>query len=166
MAMNNFDILLVVILVVSALFGAWRGLVREVLSLLAWAAAAVIAWVFADDFGGYFTSLSGEPALRQALAFVLLFVAVLIAGALVSHFVHRMLVKGEFARWPNRMLGAVFGAGRGALIVTLAFLLAGLTALPQQAWWRQASLSPYFERVAVFASGYLPLDVARHIRYG
>jgi membrane protein required for colicin V production len=163
---NAFDILLIVILAASAVFGAWRGFVREVLSLLAWVLAAVVAWMFADDFGGFFTSLSGEPALRQALAFVLLFVGVLVAGAVVSYLVHRALVKGEFARWPNRVLGALFGLGRGVLIVTIAFLLAGLTAVPQQSWWRQAVLSPYFEQVAMFVSGYLPSDVARHIRYG
>jgi membrane protein required for colicin V production len=164
--MNAFDIGLVLVLVVSAGFGAWRGFVREVLSLAAWILAAVIAWVFADDFAKYFTSLAGEPALRQALAFVLLFVAVLVTGAIVSHLAHRLLVKGEFARWPNRLLGALFGAGRGVLIITLAFLLAGLTALPQQSWWRDAALAPYFERVARYTSGYLPSDVARHIRYG
>ncbi len=164
--MNAFDFLLLLILAVSAMFGAWRGFVREVLSLAAGVAAAVIAWMFADDFGAFFTSLSNEPALRQALAFVLLFVGVLVAGAVISFLVHRMLVKGEFARWPNRMLGGLLGLGRGALIVTVAFLLAGLTALPQQSWWRRAALSPYFERAALFASGYLPPDVARHIRYG
>jgi membrane protein required for colicin V production len=164
--MNGFDIALLVVLGVSAAFGAWRGFVREVLSLVSWVLAAVIAWSFADDLGGFFTSLSSEPALRQALAFVLLFIAVLVLGAIASFVVHRAFVKGDFARWPNRLLGGAFGIGRGALIVTIAFLLAGLTALPQRSWWREAALAPYFESVARFASGYLPSDVARHIRYG
>jgi membrane protein required for colicin V production len=164
--MNGFDIALLVVLFGSAAFGAWRGFVREVLSLLSWVLAAILAWSFADDVGGFFTSLGGEPALRQALAFVLLFITVLIIGAIISFVVHRAFVKGDFARWPNRLLGAAFGIGRGVVILTIVFLLAGLTALPQRSWWRDAALSPYFERVARFASSYLPSDVARHIRYG
>jgi membrane protein required for colicin V production len=164
--MNSFDIALLVVLVASAAFGAWRGFVRELLSLVSWVLAGVIAWVFADDVGDMFTSLSSEPALRQALAFVLLFIAVLILGAVTSFIVHRAFVKGDFARWPNRLLGGAFGIGRGVVIITLVFLLAGLTALPRQSWWREATLVPAFERVALFVSAYLPSDVARHIRYG
>ncbi|UCH52650.1 MAG: CvpA family protein [Pseudomonadota bacterium] len=164
--MNGFDIALLVVLAASAAFGAWRGFVREIMSLVSWVLAAVIAWVFADDMGGWFTSLSSEPALRQALAFVVLFVGVLILGAITSFIVHRAFVKGDFARWPNRLLGSAFGIGRGVVIITLVFLLAGLTALPQQSWWRGAALVPAFESVALFVSKYLPSDVARHIRYG
>lgn len=163
--MNLFDIGLILTLVLFAVFGAWRGFVRELVSLLTWAAAAVAAWAFADDVAALFKSVTQEAALRQTLAFVVIFVAVFIVGMIISYVLHRFVNRSAGLRSANRITGGMLGVVRGAAVVVAVFLLAGLTSFPQRTWWREAALAPVFERAAVFATQYLPPDVARHVRY-
>lgn len=164
--MNYFDFILLGILFVFIAIGAWRGFVREILSLLTWSAAIIVGWLFADDLAGLFEGLFDDAVVRRVLAFVLLFAAVFLAGMLINLLVHRFWLRKKAFRLANVVFGGLFGALRGGLVVTLVFLLAGVTSFPQRDWWRGALLSPYFERTALFASQYIPRDIAKHIRYG
>ena len=51
------------------------------------------------------------------------------------------------------------------VVYIVAFLIAGLTALPQQDWWRSSQIAPHIQPLAMKVADYLPRDVARHIRY-
>lgn len=163
---NVFDVALLLVLVLFAGIGAWRGLVREFVSLLTWIVAALAAWVFADEVAAMFAGLTPEQPLRQMLAFVVIFVVVFIAGSFVGLVLHKLVNRSAGLRTVNRIGGGAIGLLRGVAIVVIAFLLAGLTAFPQRAWWRDAALAPVFQRVAGYAAQYLPPDVARHVRYG
>ncbi|HLD13891.1 MAG TPA: CvpA family protein [Burkholderiales bacterium] len=164
--MNTFDFILLGILLVFVFIGGWRGFVREILSLVTWAAAILIGWLFADDVAGLYDALVQDDVVRRVLGFVTLFAVVFLLGMLVSFLANRYLLQKKSFRLGNTVLGGLFGAVRGGLVVTLVFLLAGVTSFPQRDWWREAVLSPYFERTALFASQYIPRDIARHIRYG
>jgi len=163
---NTFDIAVLAVLLVFTVIGAWRGFAREILSLLTWAAAIVVGWLFADQAAHLFEGLVDDDVVRHVAAFVALFAAVFAAGMLVNFLVNRFLLKKKPARLANFLAGGLFGALRGAVVIALVFLLAGLTSFPQRDWWRQALLAPYFERAALYVSGYIPRDIARHIRYG
>jgi membrane protein required for colicin V production len=65
----------------------------------------------------------------------------------------------------DRTLGAVFGLARGALVVVVGVLVAGLTAVPASPGWRNAWLSPPFEQLALSARAWLPDTVKSNIRY-
>lgn len=164
--MNSFDLTMIVVLAVFTIFGAWRGLVREVISILTWAVACVLAWFFAEKVSHWFTGFLDEPALRQLLAFVVIFVAVFILGMVLSWLIHKALPAKRGFQIANLAFGGLFGALRGAMIIVVVFLVMGLTSIPQRGWWRESTLAPYFQRVAVAVSGYLPRDIAHHIRYG
>ena len=164
--MNAFDLVMLSVLIVFALLGAWRGLVSEVISILQWVVAGVIAWFFAGSLSHIFQRFVGEPALRKLLAFVLIFIVVFTLGVGVSWLIRKHLPAKRGFRIANAILGGVFGAARGALVILIVFLAAGLTTYPQRSWWRQSSLAPFFERSALYVSEYLPRDIARHIRYG
>jgi membrane protein required for colicin V production len=163
---NLFDIVLVLLLALFAALGTWRGLVRELVSLLTWIGAAVAAWAFADEAAGLFKGMTAEGALRQTLGFVVIFIAVYIAGTILGFVLHRAVSRSASLRTVNRVAGGAIGIVRGTAIIVLVFLLAGLTSFPQKPWWKEAALAPIFERAALFAAEYLPPDVARHVRYG
>jgi membrane protein required for colicin V production len=163
---NFFDIALVLLLLLFAALGAWRGFVRELVSLLTWAAAIIAAWAFADEAALLFKGASTEGPVRQTLGFAVIFISVYIAGTVIGFVLHRFVSRSASLRTVNRAAGGVVGIFRGAVIVVLVFLLAGLTAFPQKPWWREAALAPMFEKIAVYATQYLPPDVARHVRYG
>jgi len=164
--MNSFDLIILAIMLVFTAIGAWRGLVREVITVLTWVLSCLLAWLFAGTFSGIFKGMVDDPALRQLLAFVLIFIVVFVLGIVASWFIHKHLPGKRGFRIANIALGGVIGAARGAVIVIAVFLVAGLTSIPQRPWWRDASFTPYFERAAVYVAGYMPNDIARYVRYG
>lgn len=163
--MNAFDLVLLAVLIVFALLGAWRGLVSEVVAILQWVVSGVIAWFFAGSLSHIFQRFVGEPALRKLLAFILIFIVVFALGVAASWLIRKSLPAKRGFRIANGILGGAFGAARGALIILIVFLAAGLTTYPQRSWWRQSDLAPFFERSALYVGRYLPDDIARHIRY-
>lgn len=144
----------------------WRGLVRELVSLITWAVAGFGAWIFAGRFASAFESLTRERELQQMLAFAAIFAAIFLSGTVIGLVLHKFVNRSAALRAVNRVTGGALGLTRGVAIVVILFLLAGLTSFPQRSWWREAALAPAFERAAAFASRYLPQDVARHVRYG
>ncbi len=162
---NAFDLLLLAVLGVCALLGAFRGLVRAVVGLAVWIVAGAVGWLFSEPVAAALKGAIEEPTARMLTAFLIVFVLMLVGGSFVGRALHRLVESAAVLKLSNRMLGAVAGVSAGVTLVVLAFLLAGLTSLPQQRWWRHSSLAPYFQSMAVFVGDYLPADIARHIRY-
>jgi membrane protein required for colicin V production len=159
-----FDYAVLAVILLSLLVGGWRGVVGEILALVAWVAAFLAARTWAEPVGQLVASGMAEPLWRQVSGFIVVFVAVLILFAL-ARWVMSLLLKAAGLRPLDRVLGAVFGIARGVLVVWVAVLLAGLTALPQQTWWRQAWLAPPFETAVLAAKPWLPPDLAKRIHY-
>jgi membrane protein required for colicin V production len=160
---TGFDYAVLAILAFSLLVGVLRGFVRELLMLLGWVAAFVLATAFSSEVARYMPQSTG-PFLGQILAYVAIFACVLlfagIAGLLLS-----ALTKSAGLGWTDRSLGACFGIVRGTLVVLALVLVGGFTPLPQEAFWKNAVLSGPFETVVIALRPYLPEDMARRIRY-
>lgn len=164
--LNSFDYVMIIVLVGFTVTGALRGFVLEALSLVLWPVTAFIAWLLADQVAPMFDSFIGEPQLRLVAAFMLIFLVVFIIGTIVVYLVHRALPLRGMLRRPNVILGAAVGLLRGAIIIVLVFLVAGITSLPQRPWWRESLLAPHFEKVAIAVGAFMPRDIARHIKFG
>lgn len=163
--MTLIDYAVLAIVGFSVLLSVLRGLVREVLALAAWAIAFIVARLFGGDLAALMPPEIPGEELRWLAGFITLFVAVLLAMSLVAVGVSQ-LVKGAGLSVEDRLLGAVFGLLRGALVVTVLALVAGATALPKQPVWREAALRPLLELVALGVKGWLPPGLAQHIKYG
>lgn len=153
--MNGFDIALIAVVALSTLFAFARGVVREVVSLVAWVAAFVLALAYAGDVAGLFSRFDITPVAKHVVAFALIAVGVLIVGALIGALVSKA-VRAVGLGFVDRALGALFGLARGVLAVVGFALVAGVTALPKQVWWQNAMLSPYLAEMALSLRGYLP----------
>ncbi len=140
-AVNLIDVLFVLVLVLSLLAGAWRGLMRELLSLLSWLAAAYVAWRFHGLLMGPLGGVIHSPGARQAAALVLMFIAAVVVLALVSHLLVSVLKRSPL-RGTDRALGAVFGAVRGVVLIAATVLLVEATPLQKSLWWQGSSLVP------------------------
>jgi len=144
--------------------GALRGMLREFLSLAVWIMAIGSGWLFADTVGSWFEILL-DAELRRLLAFLAIVLTML--GVLsIMAFVLRTLLPRPDPGLANRGVGAVLGAVRGAAVVVVMVLLAGLTSLPKKADWRDAYLVGVFQPVASKILEWLPSSVARQFRYG
>lgn len=131
----------------SVLIGLWRGLVKEAFSLATWLAAIWLAAKFAWVGEGMLMSLSAPPEIKIWLARGLVFLAVLIAGSALAWFAVR-LVRGVGLSIPDRLLGAVFGFGRGALIVGVGVIVLEFLGVTDSAWWSEGQLTSTGERIA------------------
>ncbi|MCI0400116.1 MAG: CvpA family protein [Gammaproteobacteria bacterium] len=158
------DIAILGIIAVSALISLLRGFLREFLSLIGWVLAFWVGIQFAPDIAARLADHVSAPSLRFVLAFVGLFVATLVLASLVAYVVVKLGGKTEFAG-VDRMLALVFGIARGAAIVGLLVLLAGLTPLPRDPWWSQSIFIGYFQEIAIWLRSYLPEDMAGYISY-
>jgi membrane protein required for colicin V production len=126
------------VLLVSMLLGAWRGLVFEVLSLLSWVAAFVMAQWLALDASQYLPIGGASDVMRYAAGFVLVFLATVLLGSLVAVVVKK-LTTAVGLRPVDRALGAIFGSIRGVLLLLLATVLMGMTPMKSSPAW-QASV--------------------------
>jgi membrane protein required for colicin V production len=163
--MTWVDYLILGIIALSALISLVRGFVREAFSLAAWVAAFWIGWAFFRDFATRLEPWIGVPSIRLGAAFLILMVATLVVGALVSYLVCK-LVDSTGISGTDRLIGMLFGAARGALLVGILVLLAGLTAFPADPWWRASQLIPHFQDLALWLRDWLPADVAARFSYG
>jgi len=162
--MTGADIVILVIIGISALLSLVRGFIKEALSLVTWVAAFWVSLAFTDRAADLLANWVSLPSARAALAFAGLFVTVLLLGGLVNYLIGQLVRKTGLSG-TDRMLGMVFGVVRGAMVVAVLVLLAGLTAVPQDPWWQDSSLLPHFERIALWLRDFLPPDVAADVHF-
>lgn len=148
----------------SLLLGLWRGVVSEILALAAWVAGFFAARALAPDVAPMLGGMVADATLRYVAGFAAVFVGVLAVFG-IGRLVLRMMLRAVGLGLADRLLGAVFGVGRGALIAFIAVLLGGMTALPKEPWWREAVLAPPLETAAIAVKPWLPPEVSKRIRY-
>ena len=148
----------------SAIIGLFRGFVREALSLVTWGVAIWVALTFTPLASSYLEPYLDTPSLRQIAAFAGLFIATLIVGAIINSLIC-LLVRKSGIGGTDRFLGLLFGIVRGALVVAILVLLAGLTPLPEDPWWQESKAMPYFEELATTLRGFLPEDIAKDFEF-
>jgi membrane protein required for colicin V production len=102
--------------------------------------------------------------LRLLTGFLIVFVGVLIAMSLIAMLVSRLIRRAGLGV-EDRMFGMLFGVARGAVVVLLLVLLAGLTPLPRDPMWRNAMLSSPLESMALYVKAWLPGELSRRIKY-
>jgi membrane protein required for colicin V production len=162
--MTVFDYVVIGIISLSLLFGLWRGVVGEIIALLAWVLAVLAAIEFGGEVGLAVFAGVVDPAMRTLAGCVLIFVGVLVAMSLVRLAV-RSMVKALGLSVSDRLLGMVFGLARGLLVTMVLVGLGGMTAAPRQIWWKEATLAPPLETAVLVARQWLPDDLAKRIRF-
>jgi membrane protein required for colicin V production len=120
------------VLAFSVVLGALRGLVREVISLAAWVLAFVWAQIHTETVAAWLPAGVSIPVVRLAAGFALIFIGVVVAGALLAWLLGRFL-QAVGLRPIDRILGAGFGLARGAVLLlglTLVVVSLGIQAQP------------------------------------
>ncbi|MCB1792335.1 MAG: CvpA family protein [Gammaproteobacteria bacterium] len=158
------DIVIVAVILVSALISLARGFVREAFSLAIWVLAFWVSWSFFRDLEVPLRDWIGSPTARLGIAFALLMIVTLTVGGLIN-FLIIQLVERTGMSGTDRLVGMVFGAARGVLLVAVLVLLAGLTPLPGEGWWLESTMVGYFEEMALWLRDLLPPEMADRFRY-
>jgi membrane protein required for colicin V production len=135
----TLDWVVVGVLAVSVLLGLWRGLVYEVLSVLNWIAAFLLAQWLAPYVGDWLgrEGFGVREPLRYAAGFAAVFIATLIVGSLLAWLLKK-LVEAIGLRPVDRALGGLFGLVRGLVAVLALAVVVHLTGLRNGGWWTES----------------------------
>lgn len=162
--MNWVDYSILAIIAVSVAISLWRGFTKEALSLAGWVLAAWVALTFSGNLQTLLEPHIEAPSIRLVVAFAILFVATLFLSGMVNYLAGHLIKKTGLSG-TDRMVGVLFGVARGCLVVAVLVLVAGMTPMPQDPWWREAQLLHYFQDIALWLRQFLPEDIAQKIKF-
>ena len=162
--MNWLDFAVLAVLVLSMIWSALRGVVREIVSLGGWIIAFLAANLFAGPLSLHLPAAIPGETLRTLAAFIAIFITALILSALVGALMSKF-VSAVGLGSIDKALGALFGIARGAILVLAAVLAAGLTSAPAQAWWKESMSGEPLRRAALALKPWLPDSFAQRLRY-
>jgi membrane protein required for colicin V production len=152
------DWVLLGLLAVSTIIGLWRGLVREVMSILIWVVAIWAALKYSELAAGYLSGWITVPSMQALVGFAGVLLVTLAVGGLLVWMIGKM-VDSTGLSGTDRTFGMLFGIARGVIIVAVAVLVARFTAIPEDPWWQESTLLPHFERIADEGITLLPEDI-------
>src|SRR5690606_14673738 len=145
--MATFDLIILAIVLLSAVVGLVQGFLKEIASLVTWVLAFWLAWQYAPALAPHLAgTLSTEPHGIWA-ARAILFVSVLVAGAIVGYLLDRF-VRMSLLSGLDRMLGLRLVRGRGVVIVALVLILSRSAQLVHERWYKRSKLVPALTAVA------------------
>ena len=135
--MATLDWVFLAVLAASLLLGAWRGLVYEVLSVASWVAAFIVAQWLAPDAAALLPVDRAPEAGRYAAGFVVVFIGVVMAGALLA-WLTKKVVDAVGLRPIDRTLGAAFGLVRGGVLLLAVAVVINMSPVRRAAWWTES----------------------------
>lgn len=147
MPLAVFDYALLALVLVSAVVGLLRGLLREAMSLVVWVSAVWVAARYGSSVAPYLAEFIANGQLRLWAARITLLIGVLIAGGILTWLL-AMALHSTRLGGTDRMVGMIFGLARGVLLAGLAIIVLRLAGFSDEPWWRQSKLIPYAAPVA------------------
>ena len=162
--MTIFDYLVLFVLIASIVISTLRGLVKEILSLVSWIVAFVVANLYGAKLAPLLPEIVPGDTMRLILAFIALFIGVRLLMALLMMAVDA-LIKASGLSLADRGLGGLFGLARGIIFVLAAVIVAGMTDLPKQDFWKNALLSPMAETGVRTVKPFLPAALSQHVNF-
>ncbi len=149
LSVSFLDVLIVLIIIVSAGYAAWRGFLWETLTIFAWVAAAFACLYFGPYLIPLTRSMVDQPWLASLLAYAGVFLAVFIPLAFMSHRFSESVKHSPIGPL-DRAAGIAFGVIRGLVVVGLAYLLFTYFVPIRQhpLWLREARLLPVVQSTA------------------
>jgi membrane protein required for colicin V production len=161
---TNFDYVVLAVMAFSCIFAFFRGLVKEVLSLIAWIGAGFVTIHYFPQASAALQKHFRSPVVAATLAGVGIYLAALIGFGLFNVTIMKSFKSSGESGMVDNMLGLLFGAARGALMVSLGFFLLTL-ALPEKEypeWLTQSVTRPYLVKGSALLAKVAP-DAMRDI---
>jgi membrane protein required for colicin V production len=145
--MITVDYIILAIIVVSAVMGLVRGLLREAIAVITWFLAIVFAWSFGAALEPHLGGILVGSPMRIWAARVIIFVGVLLLGGAISVIISHYVRVSMFAGM-DKFLGLIFGIIRGIVIVGAFTIAVQALRMDEDEGWNRSKLMPYAAGVA------------------
>jgi membrane protein required for colicin V production len=163
MPFQLLDLILAGIMIISGLLALMRGFTREVLSLIAWGAAAVAAYfaIHSAQLVGFASQYLQPDIVAKIAVGGGVFLVVLIIVSLVSVKLSDVVVDSAAGAF-DRTLGFFYGLARGLVLVVIAYLFYGwlIPVDRQEEWVKNARSLPLIIAVKDVIMDLVPPDIA------
>jgi membrane protein required for colicin V production len=153
--MTTVDYVLAGAVLLSMLFGAIRGFLRESVALLGWLVGLWLAWRYSGLVEPYLGGLLAGTLLQVWVARIIVLIAVVMAGWLLGSLLSYLVQRSGLTLGVDRLLGGLFGLVRGAVIVGFAVMLGQAAEMQDEPWWRESTLVPVGVEMAGVLRGYV-----------
>lgn len=157
-SLNVFDAIVFAIMAISCLHAFFRGFVREVLSLSAWALAGVVTLYFFPSVAEHLQPKLKNPVVAAGFATLGIYTVSLMCFSLLNTAILKFIKSGTDVGLLDNALGMMFGALRGAFLLSLGFFMM-TCAMPEEEYPKiiKTSISmPYVEKGAVILAKAMP----------
>jgi len=145
--MNPFDIIIIVILGYSLVRGIFRGLVKEVSSIIGVLGGFYAAFTYYTMLAKLLSSLIKETAYLNILSFLIIFCSVLIVVGILGIII-KYLLNIAFLGWVDRIGGVGFGLVKGILIASILFITFTAFLPKGSAFLKNSMLAPHVSWVS------------------
>ena len=139
--MHWFDVIAGIALLTGGIWSFFRGLTREVFSLLGIIAAIMLSFRGYPYVANHLGTFIAHPWLRQAVGFALIFLSTVFLYVLIAALLHR-LIKAAGLSLPDRFLGGLFGIVKVGVIIAALCLVTAQFFPPLPPGWRRTLSSP------------------------
>jgi membrane protein required for colicin V production len=146
------------------IIGLLRGFSLEIFSLVFWVLATCVGLGFSMEFSVFLESTISHFLPKILASFALLFLITLIVGGLIRILLGESINKNDLT-FMDYLGGMIFGAIHGMFAVVVFVLLAGLTNLPNDPWWKESKLLPPFQIGAIWLRDHIPSGMSGYIHY-
>jgi len=158
------DYFIIGLIFIALIIGFLRGFSLEFFSLVFWLLAIGVGLSFSREFSIFLESAISNPLPKITASFFSLFLITLMVGGFIRVLLGESINKPELT-FADRLGGVIFGALHGTAVVVVLVMLAGLTSLPDQLWWKESKLLPPFQLCAIWLKDRIPSGLAEYIHY-
>ncbi|OGV97248.1 MAG: hypothetical protein A3I04_04325 [Nitrospinae bacterium RIFCSPLOWO2_02_FULL_39_110] len=160
--MNWIDILFIFILIATAAYSAYRGLVKEIFSL----ASLVIGYISAANSYLKVSSYTAKllnPAISKWVGFAVIFIAVWVVVILIGKLLQKIISVSVTLSVVDRVTGGVIGIIKGIFILSILILL--FSAIPfTERYLLKSFTTKYMVNISKVLIGISPVDFVKELR--
>ena len=117
-----FDIIILVLILISALFAFFRGFSLELLSISVWIISFFGSYAYGNNLVNFFNKIVNNILISTAISYVLAFLIIFVIFSFLTRK-FSVFIKDSYVGLIDKSLGFIFGILRGYVIVGLCFFL-------------------------------------------
>jgi membrane protein required for colicin V production len=154
--MNTLDIIFLITISLTTFYGVWKGLVKQVLSIVGIVAGYIVATQYYADLAAHM-KLS-DPTVSKIVSFVILFLACVVLFSILAVALNKVF------RLPglgmiNTFFGGVIGFIKGFVLIALTLVILIVFLSAENPLLKKSLTAPYILKGLLFAENIIPKDI-------